>query len=89
MLNYLSEHHPGVPITLALNMVPRRPDEAIRRVISAAEGNGLTQRFVSIPRDDGLMRQLDAGAFDLGQLDQPTRIAIKELTFQLATEWCR
>jgi hypothetical protein len=33
MLAYLTEHRPDVPILLALNMVPRRPDEAVRRII--------------------------------------------------------
>ncbi len=89
MLGYLAEHRTDVPITLALNMVPRRPDEAIKRVIKVAERNGTTRRYVAIPRDEGLMRQLDTGLLNIGELDQPTRIAIKELAFQLATTWCR
>lgn len=89
MLAYLTEHRPDVPITLALNMVPRRPDEAVRRIIEVAERNGSTRRYASIPRDDGLMRQLDAGLLDLSSLDQPTRIAMKNLTVELASGWCR
>jgi MinD-like ATPase involved in chromosome partitioning or flagellar assembly len=89
MLAYLAEHRADVPVTLALNMVPRRPDEAIRRVIEVAERNGTTRRYAAIPRDDALMRQLDAGILEIGTLDQPTRIAIKDLTFQLADGWCR
>jgi len=89
MLEYLSEHRPGAPITLALNMVPRRPDEAARRILHVAEHNGASRRYVSIPHDAGLMRGLDAGALDLAALDQPTRIAIKELAVGLATGWCR
>jgi MinD-like ATPase involved in chromosome partitioning or flagellar assembly len=89
MLSYLAEHRPAVPITLALNMVPRRPDDAARRVIQVAERNGKTRRYVAIPRDDALVRQLDAGVLDIKELDQPTRIAIKDLTYQLANAWCR
>jgi MinD-like ATPase involved in chromosome partitioning or flagellar assembly len=89
MLGYLAEHRADVPITLALNMVPRRPDEAIKRVIQVAERNGATRRYVAIPRDDALMRQLDAGLLNISELDQATRIAIKDLAFQLATTWCR
>jgi MinD-like ATPase involved in chromosome partitioning or flagellar assembly len=89
MLAYLTEHRSEVPITLALNMVPRRPDEAVRRIIEVAERNGATRRYAAIPRDDGLMRQLDAGLLDLSSLDQPTRIAIKNLTVGLASGWCR
>jgi MinD-like ATPase involved in chromosome partitioning or flagellar assembly len=89
MLAYLTEHRPEVPITLALNMVPRRPDEAVRRIIEVAERNGATRRYAAIPRDDGLMRQLDAGLLDLSSLDQPTRIAMKNLTVGLASGWCR
>ncbi len=89
MLAYLTEHRPEAPITLALNMVPRRPDEAVRRIIEVAERNGATRRYAAIPRDDGLVRQLDAGLLDLTSLDQPTRIAIKTLTVGLAEGWCR
>jgi MinD-like ATPase involved in chromosome partitioning or flagellar assembly len=89
MLSYLSEHRPDVPITLALNMVPRRPDEASRRVIQVAERNGKTRRYAAIPRDDGLLRQLDAGLLNIDELDQLTRIAIKDLAFKLADGWCR
>jgi MinD-like ATPase involved in chromosome partitioning or flagellar assembly len=89
MLGYLAEHRPEVPITLALNMVPRRPDEASRRVIQVAERNGKTRRYCAIPRDDALLRQLDAGLLDIDELDQLTRIAIKDLAFQLADTWCR
>jgi MinD-like ATPase involved in chromosome partitioning or flagellar assembly len=89
MLGYLAEHRPDVPITLALNMVPERPDEAIRRVIEVAQHNGRTRRYAAIPRDDALMRQLDAGLLNLAQLEQPTRIAIKDLAYQLANAWCR
>lgn len=89
MLGYLAQHHPGIPVTLALNMVPRRPDDAIKRVIKVAEENGRTRRYAAIPRDDALMRQLDAGLLNIGELDQPTRIAIKDLSYQLAAGWCR
>jgi len=89
MLSYLSERRPDVPITLALNMVPRRPDAAVQRVIQVAEKNGKTRRYAAIPRDDALMRQLDAGLLDINELDQPTRIAVKDLTYQLAKAWCR
>lgn len=89
MLAYLNEHHSGKPITLALNMVPRRPDQAVQRVIEAAERGAGKRRYAAIPRDDALMRQLDAGQLDISELDQPTRIAIKDLTLQLGSEWCR
>ena len=81
MLGYLGERRPEVPITLALNMVPRRPDDAVQRVIKVAERNGKTRRYAAIPRDDALVRQLDAGLLDIGELEQPTRIAIKDLTY--------
>ncbi|HEY4830453.1 MAG TPA: hypothetical protein VIH85_27045, partial [Solirubrobacteraceae bacterium] len=80
---------PDVPITLALNMVPRRPDQAVQRVIKVAEKNGKTRRYAAIPRDDALVRQLDAGLLDISELEQPTRIAVKDLTYQLAKAWCR
>jgi hypothetical protein len=70
-------------------MVPRRPDEASRRVIQVAERNGKTRRYAAIPRDDALVRQLDAGLLKLDDLDQMTRIAIKDLAFKLADGWCR
>ncbi len=89
MLGYLAQHRADVPITLALNMVPRRPDEAIRKVIEVAAHNGGTRRYVAIPRDEGLVRQLDAGLLNISELDQPTRIAIKDLAYQLASSWCR
>ena len=89
MLGHLAQHRPDTPVTLALNMVPRRPDEAIKRVIKVAEANGTTRRYAAIPRDDALMRQLDAGLLNISELDQPTRIAIKDLTYQLASGWCR
>jgi MinD-like ATPase involved in chromosome partitioning or flagellar assembly len=89
MLAYLGQQRPEVPVTLALNMVPRRPDEAIGRVIKVAEQAGRTRRYVAIPRDDALLRQLDAGLLNIAELDQPTRIAIKDLACQLAKGWCR
>jgi MinD-like ATPase involved in chromosome partitioning or flagellar assembly len=96
MLSYLCEHHPDVPITLALNMVPKRPDQAVRRVIELAErapgADGPVQtrsRFAAIPRDDALVRQLDAGLLNVAGLEQPTRIAIKDLAHQLAATWSR
>jgi MinD-like ATPase involved in chromosome partitioning or flagellar assembly len=95
MLGYLGQHRPDVPITLALNMVPKRPDQAIQRVIEVAErapGSdevAKLRRYAAIPRDDGLQRQLDAGLLNLAELEQPTRIAIKDLTYQLANAWCR
>jgi hypothetical protein len=88
MLGYLAELRPEVPITLALNMVPRRPDGAARKIIEVAEAQ-VPRRYVGIPRDDRLMRQLDAGVLDIGDLDQPTRIAIKQLAVGLASGWCR
>ena len=96
MLTYLGEHRPDVPLTLTLNMVPKRPEEAIRRVIDVAERAPAQdgdaddrRRYAAIPRDDGLMRQLDTGLLDVAALDQPTRIAIKDLAYQLASGWCR
>jgi MinD-like ATPase involved in chromosome partitioning or flagellar assembly len=89
MLTYLREHRDEVPITLALNMVPRRPDESVQKILEVARRNGQSGRFAAIPRDDALMRQLDAGLLNVGQLDQPTRIAVKEFAYQLANGWCR
>jgi MinD-like ATPase involved in chromosome partitioning or flagellar assembly len=96
MLGYLGEHRPNAPITLALNMVPKRPDQAVRRVIEVAEhapgADGAVQkrrRYAAIPRDDALVHQLDTGLLNVADLEQPTRIAIKDLAHQLATTWCR
>jgi MinD-like ATPase involved in chromosome partitioning or flagellar assembly len=95
MFAYLTEQRPRVPITLVLNMVPRRPDPAIRRVIEVAErtsgrDSGLSRRrYAAIPRDDGLMRQLDAGLLDIDELGQATRVAIKDFAYKLASRWCR
>jgi hypothetical protein len=58
-------------------------------VIQVAERNGKTRRYAAIPRDDGLLRQLDAGLLNIDELDQLTRIAIKDLAFKLADGWCR
>ena len=57
--------------------------------MQVAERNGATRRYVAIPRDDGLVRQLDAGILNLAELTQPTRIALKDLAVGLATGWCR
>jgi MinD-like ATPase involved in chromosome partitioning or flagellar assembly len=89
MLAHLREHRPDAPVTLVLNMVPRRPDAAVRKLLDAARRNGHSRRCVTIPRDDALMRQLDAGLLEVGRLDQPTRIAVKDLAYQLASSWCR
>lgn len=89
MLAYLREQRSEVPVTLALNMVPRKPDGTVRKLIEVGRRNGYTSRFAEIPRDDALMRQLDAGLLDVAALDQPTRIAIKELAYGLASGWCR
>jgi Flp pilus assembly CpaE family ATPase len=95
MFAYLTEQRPDVPITLALNMVPRRPDPAIRRVIEIAERTSgpesklSRRRYAAIPRDDALMRQLDAGLLNIDDLEQPTRVAIKDFAYKLAARWCR
>jgi MinD-like ATPase involved in chromosome partitioning or flagellar assembly len=89
MLGYLREHRPEVPVTLALNMVPNRPDESVQKILEVARRNGHSRLFAPIPRDDALMRQLDAGLLNVGQLDQGTRIAVKEFAYRLASSWCR
>lgn len=89
MLGYVSEHHAGVPLTLAINMVPSRLDEAGQRVVGIAQGNGHSRRSAEIPNDPVLARQLDAGTLDVAALDQRTRIAAKDLTVSLASGWCR
>ena len=89
MLSYLSEQRPEVPITLTLNMVPRRPDESVQKIVEVARRYGRSRAYAAIPRDDTLMRQLDAGLLSVAELDQPTRIAIKGLAYQLASSWCR
>ncbi|HTX32696.1 MAG TPA: AAA family ATPase [Solirubrobacteraceae bacterium] len=89
MLTYLREHRPEVPITLALNMVPRRPDESVQKILTVARRNGQSRGFAAIPRDDALMRQLDAGLLNVGELDQTTRVAVKGFAYQLASGWCR
>jgi MinD-like ATPase involved in chromosome partitioning or flagellar assembly len=89
MLSYLSEHHHQPHLTLALNMIPHRPDPAIRRVIEIAETELPADAYAAIPRDDALTRQLDAGQLNIDQLQQDTRIALKHLTHQLATTWTR
>jgi MinD-like ATPase involved in chromosome partitioning or flagellar assembly len=89
MLDYVSERHEGVPLTLAINMVPSRLDEAGQRVVGVAQSNGRSRRTAEIPEDPVLSRQLDAGALDIAGLDQRTRIAVKDLTYALASQWCR
>jgi MinD-like ATPase involved in chromosome partitioning or flagellar assembly len=95
MFAYLTEQRPDVPITLALNMVPQRPDPAIRRVIEVAERTSgpdsklSRRRYAAIPRDDALMRQLDAGLLNINDLEQATRVAIKDFAYKLAARWCR
>jgi MinD-like ATPase involved in chromosome partitioning or flagellar assembly len=89
MLSHLREQRDDMPVTLALNMVPRKRDRAVNKLIEVARHNGYSSRCVEIPRDDALMRQLDAGLLDVSKLDQPTRIAIKELAYTLASSWCR
>jgi MinD-like ATPase involved in chromosome partitioning or flagellar assembly len=88
MLAYLAHQRPEVPLTLVLNMVPRRPDEAVRRIVEVAEQDGAKRRYAAVPGDDLLMRQLDMGLLELEALDQSTRIAIKNLTLGLASGWC-
>ena len=89
MLSHLREQRADVPVTLALNMVPRKRDRAVNKLIEVAQHNGYSRSCVEIPRDDALMRQLDAGLLDVSKLDQRTRIAIKELAYTLASSWCR
>lgn len=89
MLTHVANRYESVPVTLALNMVPTRPDQAAQRVISVAENSGRSRHYAAIPQDPALERQLDAGILDLPQLAQPTRIALKDLTYRLASEWCR
>ena len=95
MLNYLSDQRGDVPVTLTLNMVPRRPDPAISRVIEVAQQTSgpdsklSRRRYAAIPRDDALVRQLDAGLLNIADLEQPTRIAIKDFAYKLAGRWCR
>lgn len=95
MLHYLSEQRRDVPVTLTLNMVPRRPDASISRVIEIAERTSgpesklSRRRYAAIPRDDALVRQLDAGLLNISDLEQPTRIAIKDFAYKLAGRWCR
>jgi MinD-like ATPase involved in chromosome partitioning or flagellar assembly len=88
LLAFLADQYPGKPITLALNATPARPDRAIQRIARVA-GQASPERFAEIPYDAILDRQMDAGTLALDTLAQPTRIAIKQLTHQLATQWCR
>lgn len=93
MLHYLSEQRGDVPVTLTLNMVPRRPDPSISRVIEVAQRTSdpklSRRRYAAIPRDDALVRQLDAGLLNISDLERPTRIAIKDFAYKLAGRWCR
>jgi MinD-like ATPase involved in chromosome partitioning or flagellar assembly len=88
LLAFLADQYPGKPITLALNATPARPDRAIQRIARVAR-QASPERFAEIPYDAILDRQIDAGTLALGTLAQPTRIAIKQLTHQLASQWCR
>jgi MinD-like ATPase involved in chromosome partitioning or flagellar assembly len=88
LLAFLADQYPGKPITLALNATPARPDRAIQRIARVAR-QASPERFAEIPYDAILDRQIDAGTLALDTLAQPTRIAIKQLTHQLATQWCR
>ena len=88
LLALLADQYPGKPITLALNATPTRPDRAIQRIARVAR-QASPERFAEIPYDAILDRQIDAGTLALDTLAQPTRIAIKQLTHQLASQWCR
>ena len=88
LLAFLAEQYPGKPITLALNAAPARPDHAVQRIARVAR-HASPERFAEIPYDQVLDRQIDAGTLALDTLAQPTRIAIKQLTHQLASQWCR
>jgi MinD-like ATPase involved in chromosome partitioning or flagellar assembly len=88
LLAFLADQYPGKPVTLALNATPARPDRAIQRIARVAR-QASPERFAEIPYDAVLDRQIDAGTLALDALAQPTRIAIKQLTHQLASQWCR
>ncbi|MBO0767150.1 MAG: AAA family ATPase [Solirubrobacterales bacterium] len=89
LLEHLDEAHPGVPVTLALNMVPKRPDATVTQVTELARDVHGQRRYAAIPQDDGLLRALNAGGLDVSELDQGTRVALKEMTVGLAQEWVR
>ena len=88
LLAFLADQYPTKPITLALNATPARADRAIQRIARVAR-QASPDRFAEIPYDAILDRQIDAGTLALDTLAQPTRIAIKQLTHQLASQWCR
>lgn len=88
LLAFLGDQYPTKPITLALNATPARSDRAIQRIARVAR-QASPERFAEIPYDPILDRQIDAGTLALDRLAQPTRIAIKQLTHQLASQWCR
>ena len=72
---YLPDH----PVTLALNQVAGRPDDAARREVERElHGQGI-DRHVILPYDDRLRTMLDSATYALGSLDRATRTAIKEL----------
>ncbi|MGA2929052.1 MAG: AAA family ATPase [Solirubrobacteraceae bacterium] len=78
---------PDVAITVALNQVPPRPDEATRRVMSVPLTADRSAHRVEIPHDRRLARQLDRAALALDRLARPTRLGFKELAGALASGW--
>ena len=78
---------PGTAVTVALNRVPRRPDQATRRVMSVPLSPDRDAHRVEIPYDGRLARQLDRAALRLDELARPTRLAFKELAAAVADGW--
>jgi MinD-like ATPase involved in chromosome partitioning or flagellar assembly len=85
-LGHLALRYPDVPLTVVVNQMPRRPDEGARCAQRVNVADRTVAR-VELPYDDSLKRQLDAGVLDTDRVEQPTRIALKELVVSLAEQW--
>ena len=78
---------PETTVTVALNKVPPRPDQATRRVMSVPLAPDRQAQRVEIPYDSRLARQLDRAALRVEELACPTRLAFKELAAAVASGW--
>jgi MinD-like ATPase involved in chromosome partitioning or flagellar assembly len=89
ILEFLRGSYEELPLHVALNVVPPRPGQNVREALAIADSILDSRRVLRVHRDDGLARQIDEAALDIGQLGVRTRVDIKRLAASLAAGWCR